>query len=145
MSPRKSRRKYVELEASSFAFVGDQDEILDEIEEFVTGVRYRRARDRVLATVMHVKIIDHEGEARRRGREGWQELFERSEEYVRRQLELFKGRRVAYNESILAAFDRPARAIRCATAITDSARRLGVQVRTGLHTGECDVVGDTYN
>ena len=92
------------------------------------------------------QIFDDEGEAKRRGRESWKELFERSEDYVRRQLALFKGKHVAYNENgILAAFDGPARAIRCATAITDSARRLGVQVRTGLHTGECDVIGDAYS
>ena len=72
-------------------------------------------------------------------------MFERSGEYIRRQLELFKGKQVAYDENgVVAAFDGPARAIRCAAAITDSAERLGVQVRTGLHTGECDVVGETY-
>jgi len=139
--------KYVEFGGiDHLPFVGDSREILDEIEEFVTGVRFAGEYDRVLATVMHVKIVDHENEAKRRGRKEWQDLFERSEEYVRRQLQLFKGKHVAYDENgILAAFDGPARAIRCATAITDSARRLGVQVRTGLHTGECDVLGDTYS
>lgn len=138
--------KYVELGGiDHLPFVGDSREILDEIEEFVTGVRFAGEYDRVLATVMHVKIIDAREEAKRRGKADWLELFERSGEYIRRQLELFKGKQVAYDETgVLAAFDGPARAIRCAAAITDSAERLGVQVRTGLHTGECDVAGDTY-
>lgn len=139
--------KYVEMAGiDHLPFVGDQDEVLDEIEEFVTGVRFAGEYDRVLATVMHVRIIDHETEANRRGEEDWKRLFERSGEYVRRQLELYKGKQVAYDEiGVLAVFDGPARAIRCATAITNSAERLGVEVRTGLHTGECDVLGDTYS
>ena len=139
--------KYVELGGiDHLPFVGDQDEILDEIEEFVTGVRFAGEYDRVLATVMHVQIVDYEDEAKKRGEAEWQRLFKRSGEYVRRQLELFKGKQVAYDEScVVAAFDGPARAIRCAAAITDSAERLGVQVKTGLHTGECDVTDDTYS
>lgn len=138
--------KYVELGGiDHLPFVGDRDEILDEIEQFVTGVRFAGEYDRVLATVMHVKIVDHEDEESSRGDADWQDLFERSGEYLRRQLELFKGKQVAFDENgVVAAFDGPARAIRCAAAITDSAERLGVHVRTGLHTGECDVVGDTY-
>ena len=139
--------KFVELDGiDHLPFVGDQDAILDEIEKFTTSVRFAGEYDRVLATVMNVRIVDHEDEAKRRGQPGWQALFERSGEYLTRQLELFKGKQVAYNQNgVLAAFDGPARAIRCATAITDSAGRLGVQVKTGLHTGECDVLGDTYS
>ena len=138
--------RYVEMDGiDHLPFVGDQDAVLDEVEEFVTGVRFAGEHDRVLATVMHVKIIDHADEAKRRGETDWQRLFQRSGEYIRRQLDLFKGKHVAYDETgVLAAFDGPARAIRCATAITESANRLGIQVRTGLHTGECDVIGDTY-
>ena len=139
--------KYVELGGiDHLPFVGDQDEILDEIEQFVTGVRFADEYDRVLATVMHVQIADFDDEAEKRGEAEWERLFKLSGEYVRRQLELFKGKQVAYDETgVLAAFDGPARAIRCAAAITDSANRLGVQVRTGLHTGECDVAGDDYS
>ncbi len=139
--------KYVELGGiDHLPFVGDQDEILDEIEQFVTSVRFGGEYDRVLATVMNIKIIDHEDEAKRRGQADWQRLFERSAEYIRRQLELYRGKQVAYDENgVLATFDGPARAIRCAAAITSSAARLDVQVRTGLHTGECDVVGDIYS
>ena len=136
--------KYVELGGvDHLPFVGNQAEILDEIEEFLTGVRHSDEYDRVLATVMNIKIIDPHIEATERGESGWQNLLENSKIYVQRQLELFKGREISYDETgVLATFDGPARAIRCACAITDAARRLGVRVKTGLHTGECDVVGD---
>ena len=136
--------KYVELGGiDHLPFVGNQTEILDEIEEFLTGVRHSDEYDRVLATVMSIKIVDPHIEAEERGANGWQDLLKNSKVYVQRQLELFKGREISYDENgVLATFDGPARAIRCASAITDSARRLGVRVKTGLHTGECDVIGD---
>jgi class 3 adenylate cyclase len=97
----------------------------------------------VLATVMSIKIVDPEAHALEIS--NWEQLIERSRVYVRRQIELFKGREVSYDENgILATFDGPARGIRCALAITDSAARLGLRVKTGLHTGECDVIGDKY-
>ena len=138
--------KYVELEGiDHLPFVGDQEEILDEIEEFLTGVRHAGEYDRVLATVMNIKIVDPQIEAKERGKDDWQDLLERSQIYVRRQLELFKGKETSYDENgVLATFDGPARAIRCACAITDSARRLGIRVKTGLHTGECDVSGEKF-
>jgi pimeloyl-ACP methyl ester carboxylesterase/DNA-binding winged helix-turn-helix (wHTH) protein/class 3 adenylate cyclase len=139
--------KYVELGGiDHLPFVGNQDEILDEIEEFLTGVRHAEEIDRVLATVMNVKIVNSRIEAEERGAEDWNDLFERSRIYVQRQLKLFKGKQISYDETgVLATFDGPAKAIRCATAITDSARRLNIKVKTGLHTGECDVVGEKYS
>jgi pimeloyl-ACP methyl ester carboxylesterase/DNA-binding winged helix-turn-helix (wHTH) protein/class 3 adenylate cyclase len=136
--------KYVELEGiDHLPFVGDQDRVLEEIEEFLTGVRHPEEHDRVLATVMSIKIVDPEAHALEIS--NWEELIVRSRVYVRRQIELFKGREVSYDEhGILATFDGPARGIRCALAITDSAGRLGLRVKTGLHTGECDVLGDKY-
>jgi pimeloyl-ACP methyl ester carboxylesterase/DNA-binding winged helix-turn-helix (wHTH) protein len=136
--------KYVELEGTDhLPFVGEQEEILEEIEEFLTGVRHHDEHDRVLATVMSIKIVDPEAHALEIT--NWEQLIERSGIFVRRQIELFKGREVSYDENgILATFDGPARAIRCAVAITDSANRLGLRVKTGLHTGECDVIGDKY-
>ena len=138
--------KYVELGGvDHLPFVGNQTEILDEIEEFLTGVRHSDEYDRVLATVMNIKIVDPHIEATERGESSWQDLLKNSKVYVQRQLELFKGREISYDENgVLATFDGPARAIRCASAITDSARRLGVRVKTGLHTGECDVLGDKF-
>jgi pimeloyl-ACP methyl ester carboxylesterase/DNA-binding winged helix-turn-helix (wHTH) protein/class 3 adenylate cyclase len=136
--------KYVELGGiDHLPFVGEQDEILDEIEEFLTGMRQSEEYDRVLATVINVKIVNPKAHAEEI--DDWQDLLERSRAYVRRQLELFKGREIKTDENgVLATFDGPARAIRCASAINDSARRLGIKVKTGLHTGECDVRGDTY-
>lgn len=139
--------KYVELAGiDHLPFVGDQDEIINEIEQFVTSVQFADEHDRVLATVLRIQIADLDSEARRRGKPDWERLLTRSREYVKRQLELFKGKQVALdNDGVLAAFDGPARAIRYARAITDSAARLSVQVKTGLHTGECDVVGEVYS
>jgi class 3 adenylate cyclase len=137
--------KYVELGGiDHLPFVGEQDEILDEIEMFLTGVRHAEEHDRVLATVMSVKLVDPHEQAFETT--NWEDLMERSGVYVRRQIELFKGREVSFDENgLLATFDGPARAIRCAIAITDSARRLNIRVKTGLHTGECDVRGGKYS
>jgi len=128
--------KYVELGGiDHLPFVGDQEEILDEIEDFLTGMRHAGDYDRVLATVLSVNILDAGGEG-----------AERLQAYIRRQLELFKGRLVSFDPGeVLATFDGPARAIRCASAINESAARLDARVTTGLHTGECDVVGGTYS
>lgn len=137
--------KYIELGGiDHLPFVGDQDEILDEIEEFLTGMRHSDEIDRVLATVLHVKIIDPSVQAQEVT--NWEELLERSGVYVRRQIELFKGREIKFDENgLLAVFDGPARAIRCALAINDSARRLNLRVKSGLHTGECEVRDGMYS
>ena len=125
--------KYVELGGiDHLPFVGDQAEVLDEIEDFLTGMRRAEAYDRVLATVLSVKIVDGAGSG--------------LGAYIRRQLELFKGREIVSDAGqVLATFDGPARAIRCASAVNESAKRLGVEVTTGLHTGECDVLDGNYS
>jgi len=137
--------KYVELEGiDHLPFVGDQDAVLEEIEEFLTGMRGAEEYDRVLATVMQVKIVDPARHAEEMT--DWDAFLERSGVFVRRQIELFKGREVSFDEhGLLAVFDGPARAIRCAMAINDSARRLEINVQTGLHTGECEVRGEAYS
>jgi pimeloyl-ACP methyl ester carboxylesterase len=139
--------KYVELSGSDhLPFVGEQLEIVDEIERFVTGSLGSGNFDRVLATVANVRIIDPKTEAQKRGDEDWNRLLDGARTFVRRQLELHRGREVSYDENgVLATFDGPARAIRCAQAISDSAIRLGVGVKTGLHTGECDVKDGRYS
>lgn len=136
--------KYVELPGiDHLPFVGNQSEILDEIEEFLTGVRSAPEYDSVLATVMQICIVNPDEQAETFGHERWREIFERSHTFVRNQIKLFKGREVSYDEQgVLATFDGPAKAVRCAQAITSSARRLGVRVKTGLHTGECDLIGE---
>ncbi len=138
--------KYVELEGNDhLPFVGNQEEILDEIEKFVTGVRFGGEYDRVLATVMSIRFADLAAEKKKRSAEDWTGLLKQSRETVARMLEMYRGREVSYDEyGILAAFDGPARAIRCAIAISEAAERVGVPVKTGLHTGECDVVDGSY-
>ncbi|HEX8653419.1 MAG TPA: alpha/beta fold hydrolase [Pyrinomonadaceae bacterium] len=141
--------KYVELPGvDHLPFVGDQDAILDEIEEFLTGVRHAPEHDRVLATVLFTRITEEdEGEelaaaASLRERPSG-DLLERHQAHVRRQLELFKGREIEMKGGqLLATFDGPARAIRAASAISDFALRLGLKIKAGLHTGECDVIDD---
>lgn len=139
--------KYVELGGiDHLPFVGERSEILDEIEKFVTGVRFAGEYDRVLATVLSVSFADPSGEASRRGNAGWAEVVERSRLFMHKQLELFKGREISVgDDETLAAFDGPARAIRCAITIAEAAKRSGISVRTGLHTGECDVRGDSLS
>jgi class 3 adenylate cyclase len=95
---------------------------------------------------MNVRIIDANDEAKRRGENDWRDLFERSRDYVARKVENFKGRLISYDEDgVLAVFDGPARAIRCASAITGNASKLDVQVKTGVHTGECELAGGKYS
>ncbi len=119
-------------------FVGDQDAIIDAIEEFLTGMRPDEEVDRVLATVQVAKVI---GPAANFADTQWRELLDRHQSFVRKEVELFKGRLVeATGDSLLATFDGPARAVRAACAISDSARRLGIKLQTGLHTGECDMM-----
>jgi pimeloyl-ACP methyl ester carboxylesterase/DNA-binding winged helix-turn-helix (wHTH) protein len=134
--------KYVELPGQDhLPFVGDQDAILDEVEEFLTGVRQTLERDTVLATVLSTQIIDSKEHAERLGSERWAAILSRLRVQVRKEIEWFRGREIdMVGDHPLAIFDGPARAIRCACAITESASRLGVMMRAGLHTGECEMV-----
>ncbi|MDX2044442.1 MAG: alpha/beta fold hydrolase [Acidobacteriota bacterium] len=119
-------------------FVGDQDALLDEIEEFLTGMRHSAEIDRVLATVLVARVA--EGNATN---QNWQDLLERHHSFVRKEIEMFKGRTVEIiGDFLLATFDGPARAIRAAGAIRASSMRLGLKLQTGLHTGECDMLDD---
>jgi pimeloyl-ACP methyl ester carboxylesterase/DNA-binding winged helix-turn-helix (wHTH) protein len=129
--------KYLEFDGiDHLPFVGDQDEILDAVEEFLTATNYPAEHDRVLATVMSIKLLGSLDD----------DTLRRAKAHIRRQLELFKGNEVSIDgDGVLATFDGPARAIRCASAIMDSADRLALKLKTGLHTGECDLVGQTYS
>ena len=139
--------KYVELGGiDHLPFVGDQEEIIGEIEQFVTGVRFGSEYDRVLATVLSVSFADPSGEAEKRGSAEWAEMVERSRSFMHLQLDGFKGRVISVgDDETLAAFDGPARAIRCAITIVEAAKHSGIALRTGLHTGECDVHGDSLS
>jgi class 3 adenylate cyclase len=137
--------RFVELPGNDHTpWNGDMDSVVDEIEELVTGVRRDREPDRALATVMFTDIVDSTRRAARDGDHAWRELLERHDALVRRQLERFRGREVkTTGDGFLAVFDGPARAIRCARAITDAATdEIGLEVRAGVHTGECELRGD---
>ena len=122
-------------------FVGDQDAILDEMEEFLTGVRHRVEPDTVLATVLVGRIVGINKHVQKLGQERWLELLRRLQTHITKEIEWFRGREIDIIENrILAIFDGPARAIRCASAITEYASRLGIETCTGLHTGECEIV-----
>jgi pimeloyl-ACP methyl ester carboxylesterase len=125
-------------------FVGDQNAILDEIEEFLTGVRRGTEIDRVLATVLFTDIVGSTERAIQLGDREWRDLLEGHHLLVRRELERWRGTEVATaGDGFLATFDGPARAIHCACAIRDSVRSLGLEIRAGLHTGECEIHGTT--
>jgi class 3 adenylate cyclase len=136
--------KLVSLPGSDTLVVaGDAHAVLDEISEFFTGRRPVRAADRVLATVMFTDIVDSTRRAAELGDADWRRLLERHDELVRRELARWQGREVkTTGDGFLATFDGPARGIRCGKAITDAVQGLGVEIRAGLHTGECEVRGD---
>lgn len=136
--------RLVELPGShTLPFGAGQDEFLAEIEEFVTGTRRSHESERVLATVMFSDIVDSTRRAAELGDRRWRDLLQSLEEVVTRQLDAFRGRAVkSMGDGFLATFDGPARAIRCAGAIRDAAEQhFSLDTRTGLHTGEVEVIG----
>jgi pimeloyl-ACP methyl ester carboxylesterase len=136
--------RLVEFEGSDHVpFTGDYEPVLDEMEEFLTGTRQARPLDRILATVMFTDLVDSTRRAADVGDRRWGELIERHDELTRRQLDRFRGREVkTLGDGFLATFDGPARAIECACAIRDGVGPLGLEVRAGLHTGECELDRD---
>ena len=128
--------RFVELPGRDhLPFVGDQDAIVDEVEEFLTGARPEHRVDRVLTTVLFVLFEEDAATPPTEARP--------LQSHVRRELALFRGREVQLSEArLFATFDGPARAIRCALNLLDAAARLGLRARAGLHTGECDVLGE---
>jgi class 3 adenylate cyclase/esterase/lipase len=117
--------------------------VLEPIEEFLTGVAHAPETDRVLKTVLFTDIVDSTATAAELGDTRWKDLLDAHDIAVRRQVARFRGNEVATTgDGFLVAFDGPARAIRCAHAIVDAAAEVGVRVRAGLHTGECETRGD---
>lgn len=120
----------------------DYDRICAEIEEFITGSHTSAATDRFLATMLFVDIVGSTQRAATLGDASWREFLERFYALIERELRVFRGIEVdRAGDGVLARFDGPARAIRCAVAIEDSVKRLGVETRLGVHTGECELVG----
>ena len=136
--------KLVELPgADHLPYLSDADAILDEIEEFLTGARHSPEVDRVLATVLFTDIVGATESAAKLGDRRWHDLVDSHHALVRCELVRFRGREIdTAGDGFFATFDGPARAVRCACAISDAVRSLGIEIRAGLHTGECEVMGD---
>jgi class 3 adenylate cyclase len=139
-----SGAKYVELPGRNmYHFVEPWRPSFQEIAEFLTGQQAEVADDRVLATVLFTDIVDSTRVAAEIGDRDWHALLDAHDAVVRSQLARFRGREVnTSGDGFLAMFDGPPRAIRCAMSIRDAVQALGIQVRAGLHTGECEVRGD---
>jgi class 3 adenylate cyclase len=136
--------RYVELPGEDlFFFVGDTAPVLDAIEEFVTGRRSSHDVDRVLATVLFTDIVRSTDQLAGMGDRRWSELLGTHDGLTRAELERFRGREIeTTGDGFLAVFDGPGRAVRCACAIRDAVRAIGIQVRVGLHAGEIELRGD---
>jgi class 3 adenylate cyclase len=134
--------KYVVVPGRDYLpWVGDQDSLVAEIEEFVTGRRRQREFDRQLLTVLFTDIVGSTSRAAELGDRRWRELLEEHNTTIRRSLERFQGKEIdRAGDGFLATFDGPARAIRCALDIVDRLERLGVDVRAGIHAGEVELI-----
>jgi class 3 adenylate cyclase len=144
MAERIPGARYVELDGSDHLwFAGDVDSIFDEVEEFLTGTRRKVVTNRALATVLFTDIVDSTRMLRELGDRGWRNLLGEHETIVEAELARYRGREIkTLGDGVMASFDGPARAVSCAAAIRDRLRGLGVAMRAGVHTGECEIVGD---
>ena len=134
---------FVELPgADHWPWIG-HEEAVEEIQEFLTGMRETAEPDRSIVTVMFVDIVDSTRNAAELGDRRWADLLESFYAVVRRELDRYRGREIdTAGDGFFVTFDGPAQAIRCATALTAAVGKLGLQVRTGIHTGECERVGE---
>ena len=139
-----SHARLVEMSGGDhFPWAGDNDALLDEVEEFLTGTRAHGETDRVLAAVLFTDIVGSTEQAVQSGDRSWHDLLDRHDKMIREELRRFRGHEIkTTGDGVLATFDGPARGMRCAQAICAGARRLGIEVRAGLHTGEIEVRGD---
>jgi class 3 adenylate cyclase len=136
--------KFVELPGvDHLPWAGNQEDILDQIEEFLTGVRPVPHPDRMLATVLFTDIVGSTERAASLGDSAWRDVLERHHVSVRAELAHFRGQEITTTgDGFVATFDGPARAVRCAVAIRDRLHESGLEVRAGIHTGECERMGD---
>lgn len=136
--------RLVELPGQDHAVAGgDVEGVADEMEEFLTGARRSSSTGRVLATVMLTDIVGSTERGAAIGDTAWKEVRERHDAMVRQQLPRFGGRELKQTgDGFLAVFDGPARAVDCAEAVRETIRELDLELRVGIHTGECEVIGD---
>jgi class 3 adenylate cyclase len=138
--------KLVEFEGiDHLPWVGETHLILDEIEMFLTGALKETEPERVLTTVLFTDVVGSTQKANELGDAGWHHLLESHNAFVRKELVRFNGREVkTTGDGFFATFQGPARGIKCACAISNGLRQLGIEVRAGLHTGECEIVGEDF-
>jgi class 3 adenylate cyclase len=143
VADRITGARFVELAGDDHLPWVGAHQVLDEIEEFLTGVRRGPEPDRVLATVLFTDIVGSTERASELGDLEWRRLLQSHHDTVRRVLERFRGREVGTaGDGLLATFDGPARAVRAAVAAGESLRPLGLEIRAGVHTGVVEMVGD---
>jgi class 3 adenylate cyclase len=135
--------KYIELPgADHYPWYDDSQTVLDHIEEFMTGHQPTPEFDRILATILFTDIVGSTARAASIGDRAWKGLLNQHHAIVRRELEHFRGREVdTAGDGFFATFDGPARAVKCAMAIRDAIKTVGLEIRAGLHTGECELMG----
>jgi class 3 adenylate cyclase len=136
--------RYIELESDDhLPWYADAEVVAGEIQQFLTGVREPVEPDRVLTTVLFTDIVGSTERASELGDRRWRDLLELHHSRIRAELERFRGREIdTAGDGFLAAFDGPARAIRCASAAVEAITDLGIEIRAGVHTGECEVLGE---
>jgi class 3 adenylate cyclase len=144
MAERMPNARMVEFEGTAhLPWIGNTEEVLLEVEEFVTGARSAKQPDRVLATVLFTDIVDSTVKASELGDSAWRTVLDRHDEMCVRQIERFSGRAIkGTGDGYLATFDGPGRAIRCALALSAEMRGLGLEIRAGIHAGEIELRGD---
>jgi pimeloyl-ACP methyl ester carboxylesterase len=144
MATRIPGAKYVELKGvDHLPWFGDSETVLAEIEEFLTGMRPVASIERVLSTVLFVDVVGSTEHAVSIGDSRWRDVLGLFHQCARQEIDRFRGRLISTaGDGIFANFDGPARAVRCAMALRERVDGIGLKLRTGLHTGECEVVGD---
>ena len=135
--------RFIEWPGASHQMLDLTDEIVPIVEEFVTGTHTKVSSDRVLATILFVDIVESTAQVARLGDKTWRSLLARADETSQQIVAAFRGRRVKNTgDGFLAVFDGPTRAIQCAKAIRADFQSLGLRTRAGLHTGECEIIGE---
>jgi class 3 adenylate cyclase len=147
LAERIAGAKYVELPGVDHTpFMGDVDALLGEVREFLTGERAAPESDRILATILFCDIVDSTRRATELGDHDWKKLLLQFYAMVDGKLHHFRGRKLdTAGDGLFAAFDGPARAARCGAALVEAAKALSLQIRVGVHTGECEVLGEKYS